>query len=154
MKRFLALFLVLCSLSSFACASVDLSGMSFSDLVALREQVNMALWASDEWQAVEVPKGVYTIGKEIPAGKWTISAVNGAYVDLRWCDKLDESGVKPSSKSKIYVYDSLYSPYSIYYNSSKSSQLTWNLKDGQYLIVDDGRAVFTPFIGSPNLGFK
>lgn len=53
---------------------IDLSAMSFDELLALRQQVNMAIWQSDGWQAVEVPAGMYQVGVDIPAGKWTITA--------------------------------------------------------------------------------
>jgi len=154
MKRFLLVFLILCCSFSCASASVDLSNMSFEDLLSLRQQVNMALWACDEWQSVEVPNGVYQIGKDIPAGKWTISAADGVRTELVWTDVLNESGTGLSYDGDISVYEPLYSPTSRYYDYGDSTSVTWNLSDGQYLIVESGIAVFTPSTGVPDLGFK
>ncbi len=58
-------------------SAFDLQGLSFNELLALREQINLAIWNSNEWQCVEVPAGNYTIGIDIPAGYWTISPIEG-----------------------------------------------------------------------------
>ena len=56
MKKFLFSFIVLVLLITSAAADpVDLSGMSFDELVALRDQLNLAIWNSQEWQEVTVP---------------------------------------------------------------------------------------------------
>ena len=34
------------------------------------------------------------------------------------------------------------------------TEVSWDLKDGHYIVVDDGIAVFTPYSGKPSLGFK
>ncbi len=36
---------------------IDLSHMSFEDLVTLKDQINLAIWNSKEWQEVTVPQG-------------------------------------------------------------------------------------------------
>lgn len=75
MKKALCIILItilaLCTFTVYA-DSIDLSGMSFDDLKALQEQVNKALWESEGWKQVTVPVGVYQIGAEIPAGRWTV----------------------------------------------------------------------------------
>lgn len=133
---------------------LDLSGMSYNDLVALKNKINLALWASDDWQEVSVPSGVYTVGENIPAGKWTIRADDDQNVLVYWGDTLDASGVSLSWEGDFYELADLYSPSNMFYKTGDKTEVTYTLKDGQYLIVDNGIAVFTPYSGSPDLGFK
>lgn len=137
-----------------AFAEVDLSGMSYDELVALKDQISLAIWESEEWQEVEVPAGVYTVGEDIPAGQWTIKAANGISVTIEWGDELDESGVALSWDGKIMEYEYLQSETSRYYEKGDKTEITWDIKDGQYILVDDGIAVFMPYAGKPSLGFK
>ena len=77
MKRFFCLLFVLVFLPLVSLADLpDLSGLSFDELVLLRDQLNLAIWNSKEWQEVKVPIGVWKIGDDIPVGKWTISAAS------------------------------------------------------------------------------
>lgn len=72
-KKILVALMVAGMMAMPVMASVDLSGMSFEELLELQKEVNMAIWESDGWQEVEVPVGVYQVGKEIPAGDWTLA---------------------------------------------------------------------------------
>lgn len=73
MKKLVSFFLTALLLFSAASADpVDLSGLSFDELVALRDQINLAIWNSQEWQEVTVPAGIWQVGKDIPAGHWSI----------------------------------------------------------------------------------
>lgn len=137
-----------------ASSAGDLSDMSLAELIALREQITLAMFETDEWQEVEVPKGVYTIGEDIPAGKWTIRSVDGSRVTIYWGDKLDTSGVELAWSGDIYVYEYLYSPTYRSYEVGDATEVTYDMHDGEYFIVDDGIAVFTPYAGKPTLGFK
>ena len=137
-----------------AFAEVDLTGMSYDELVQLKDQVSLAIWESEEWQEVEVPAGVYTVGEDIPAGKWTIKAADGISVTIEWGDLLDDSGVALSWDGKFMEYEYLRSENNKYYEKGDKTELTWDIKDGQYILVDDGIAVFMPYAGKPSLGFK
>lgn len=155
MKRLVALvFALLCMVGFASAESFDLSGMSFDDLVALKDQINLAIWSSEEWQEVEVPQGVWTVGEDIPAGKWTIKAYDGLKAHVYWGDMLDDSGVDLSYKGKIYEYAYLYSESYRSYEKGDKTEITWELADGQYVIVDSGIVVFSPYAGKASLGFK
>lgn len=155
MKRIIPLILVLLCFAGVASAeAIDLSGMSYEELVALKEQIDLAIWNSEEWQEVEVPKGVWVVGQDIPAGKWTISAADGVTASVKWGDVLDESGVGLSFNGRVYETEYLKSVNYRYYEKGDASEVTWELKDGQYLIVEDGLALFTPYSGKKSLGFK
>lgn len=159
MKRTLRIlsicFVLILSSSTFAVAKAfDLSGLSYTELVALKGQINLAMWNSQEWQEVEVPQGVWVVGEDIPAGKWTIKAANGVRATVYWGDTLDASGMSLSYSSRIYELETLYSVNNWSYDRGDATEVTWDLKDGQYFIVESGIAVFTPYTGKPSLGFK
>ena len=70
MKRFLSLLVALLLLfPAAALAQIDLSGLSYDELVALKDQINKAMWESKEWQEVTVaPRGVYEGRRGYPRG--------------------------------------------------------------------------------------
>lgn len=71
MKKICALVLALLLIQGAALAA-DLSGMSFDELLALRDQVQRELISRPEWKEVTVPPGEYTVGIDIPAGVYSI----------------------------------------------------------------------------------
>ena len=151
MKKALVWMLAVCALlPGFALAEVDLSGMSYEELVALKDQINLAIWECEEWQEVTVPQGIWKIGVDIPEGYWTISAADGAEVYLYWGPEIIESWV-----STDYGCTTVTSPNSDWYNENESQvSVNWELASGQYIQIDSGKAVFTPYSGKPDLGFK
>ena len=77
MKRLLVIALVLVltlPLAGVANVSVDVDSMSYEELVALSEKVQLALFGRSLMDGVEVPLGKYVVGKDIPAGAYVISA--------------------------------------------------------------------------------
>ena len=133
-------------------ATVDLSGMSFDELLALKEQVNAALWASDEWEEVTVPAGVYEIGRDIPAGHWTIRPVDGETARVYWGSELDESKTEIPTLS-LYTYEQVTSPWDSYAKYNNIESVSWDLLDGSFIVAKDSAVVFSPFAGL-DLGFK
>jgi hypothetical protein len=158
MKRIVVLLIVaVLMLPAVAlAANVDLSGMSFDELVALKQRINLALWSADEWQEVTVPQGVYEIGVDIPAGHWTIKAADGQHIMVCWGTALDESGtgISCGAEDSFYIVDFVTSETSDYFEQDDKLQLDYDLKEGQYFVIDRGYAVFSPFSGKPDLGFK
>ena len=141
------------ALAPAAFADVDLSGMSFDELVALRDQIDLAIWNSQEWQEVEVPQGVWRVGEDIPAGKWTVKPVSGGQTYVKIGASLNETGtaidLSKSSGELLRAEDwPKFNP--------KTDVPSWNIevKDGQYISIEYGPAVFTPYAGKPSLGFK
>lgn len=134
--------------------TADTINMTYDDLVALKDQLNHAIWTSEEWQEVEVPQGVWIIGEDIPVGKWTIKAADGLKTYIYWCDRLDESGTYPSWAGNIFKSKNLHSETHSSYEKGDDTEVTWDLKKGHYFIVESGIALFTPYAGKPSLGFK
>lgn len=156
MKKICLLVLALVLVGSFAFAEVDLSGMSYDELVALKDQINLAIWSSQEWQEVTVPVGVWKVGEDIPAGHWTITvAPNGptswAYVSVGTA--LDQTGKAIDIMSTSYYYSQ-----DIKLDGSDGIsnlvQIDYEFKDGAYVIIDFSDVVFAPYAGKPSLGFK
>ncbi len=135
-------------------AQIDLTGMSYEELVALKDKINLAMWNSEEWQEVTVPQGAWVVGEDIPVGHWTISAAEGVYSYVVVCNKLDNT-------KKSYDYDGGYSSEcvvsqscSIYDKNDDIESIDYDLSDWKYVIIKDGSVVFTPYEGKPSLAFK
>ena len=135
-------------------ADVDLSKMSYDDLVELKDRINLAIWESDEWQEVEVPHGVWQVGKDIPAGRWTIRAGENCSLFLSIGETLD------SSKTSL-VIDSSFSYWVLMDKNNKRfdptsdiESVTIDLQDGIYVTINEGYVIFSPYSGQPDLGFR
>ena len=89
--------------------SIDLSSLSFDELIAFRERINLAIWDTEEWQEVTVPTGTWEIGKDIPAGHWTIKAADGVLCWIKYGDLLNESS-NVNIRAKIYIDKIVISP--------------------------------------------
>ena len=155
--RILSLLVALIlSTATFAHADTfDLSGLSFDELVALKDQINLAIWKSQEWQEVTVPQGVWLVGEDIPAGHWTIKT-NASYAHITLGTALDETGKDIDIwKSYFYHGESINSQNYKYFDpTSNKSEIDFDLKAGTYIIIDSGSVIFTPYAGKPSLGFK
>ncbi len=157
-KLFSALLavLMLCTASASA-KTIDLSSMSYDELVALKDQINLALWESEKWGEVTVPQGVYQVGADIPAGHWTIKASEtdsyaSAYVK---CGKTLSANKKDLEWDDYYASASLVSDKSKGYNPiTDITETDFELENGMYVIVEYSSVVFTPYTGKTSLGFK
>ena len=151
MKRVFVLVLALLVVGALASAEVDLSGMTFDELVALKEQINLAIWNCQEWQEVTIPIGVWKVGEDIPAGHWAICASE----DSRWSAFQVGTALDPTGKdidimnTKYWYSDSFEAG-----ETNKPQEIDYDFKDGDYLIVEYGPVVFKPFNGKQSLGFK
>lgn len=141
MKRIIAVLLVsILMMSGIAqAAEISLSDLSWEELIALREQISREMMARDQWQSVVVPQGLYQVGKEIPAGKWTVSCA-GTYATV-----IKIGYAVDSLQEFEYPYDH----ESLYLGES----YTFTLVDGMYIMVDVEDAEFTPYTG-PGFSFK
>lgn len=74
MKRIVCLLLAFVFLNSFAIAdNVDLSGMSYNDLITLQKNLVKEIMSRPEWKEVKVPAGTWKVGEDIPAGTYGVS---------------------------------------------------------------------------------
>ena len=94
--------------------------------------------------------GVWKVGRDIPAGDWTVtpSSVNprSHYVYILYCDALDESGTAGDiSNSNVW------SPVFLTFDTFQAenmypTSMNMHLVEGRYIIVEAGIVIFTPFV--------
>ncbi len=155
MKKLIFVLVLLLALPIGVIADVDLSGMTFDELVALRDQLNLAIWNSAEWQEITVPQGIWEVGKDIPAGHWTIHPVPNSSTAVYYGNSLKKNGMEVSwSSDNIYaVY--LDAPgsggYSPEFSTVESDII---LQPGSYVEISSGSAVFSPYYSKPDLSFS
>ena len=159
MKKIYALILaavILLAIPTVAFATsgkldIDLSKLSYDELVELKDQINLAIWQSKEWQEVEVPQGIWEVGKDIPEGKWTIKAYPKTNIFVYIGDELKDSG----TDIKYWTMQQVVSPeFSLYKEGRDMVEFEVDLEKGVYVKISLGNAVFSPYSGKPSLGFK
>ena len=156
MKRFFCFLFVLVFIPLLSYADLpDISGLSYDELVQLKDQLNLAMWNSNDWQEVTVPVGVWTVGEDIPVSHWSISLspdTSSQWAKIIYCDLLDASGLEAGNQfdCKIYAYLNVASPD----NDRYPQKIDIDCKPGTYLIIGNAPVVFTPYTGKPDLGFK
>jgi len=143
----LAIFMVL--LSTVALSEVDISGLSYDELLKLVNEAQMLMMKSDKWQEVEVPAGTYQIGKEIPAGYWTITASPKQRPKITWGTKLKEDGITIDFWGSSFSTDTRITGVENWmYSEGDVNSVNWDLKEGQYISIEEGSVIFTPFKGN------
>ena len=153
MKKLLAFCLIfLLSYPAFA-EIIDLSGLSYDELVALKDQINIAMWQSEEWQEVAVPEGIWEIGKDIPAGHWTITVKGKGSATITYGNRLDRTGKQISYDSSVFYYKIVNGPQNWSFHDGDTNYIDLDLIDGYYIELSGG-VVFTPYTGKPSFTFK
>lgn len=139
------------ALAGAAWADVDLSAMSFAELAELHTQVQLEMFARQEWQSVQVPQGIYLVGRDIPAGQWNVKALETSwtFIEVGW--ELDEGGMKIKHPGKIA--QSVMGPQCSIYKAGDCTEFAITVEDGDWVRITNGNAIFETFIG-PKLGFK
>ena len=154
MKRFFCLFSVLVLFPSFCLAALpDISGLSYSELLLLSKKVRAAMLNSKEWQKVVVPPGVWEIGREIPAGHWTIKPDSGLGPDLViYASRTKDQGHDVDVTFGECIMEVICSTDSPYNDGSYKNETDFYLEDGHFLRLDC-RMIFTPYAGKPKITF-
>lgn len=137
-----ALSLVVLLCCSAVCAEgIDLSNLSYEELAALEQQIIAEMISRPEYKEVTVPLGVYKVGEEIPAGKWTISGLKDSGI-VYWGKGIDEYGVE-------IPYNQMIADFT-HWNEGDS--IDWDLVEGTYIAVTISPVKFSPYIPK-SLGF-
>lgn len=148
--------LMLCALA--AAEDIDLSGLSFQELAVLRNRCLYEMMQREEWQEVTVPQGNYLVGRDIPAGTWVIRCADtgrSSYLMksaiITWGTGKPENGRVPYPRSGVEVYNPKNSDY-----KGEVTEYIIELTDGEWVAIHPqyNAVVFTPYTGTPNLGFK
>lgn len=155
MKKLLCMVIISLMLAPCAFAQkIDLSGMSLAELTELRQRVQLAMFETDEWQEVVVPQGVWKVGEDIPAGTWTVKCFGGKNHSLiiSWGEYLQDNNEDIDWKGR-------YSSLNVVYTQDRAdeglmTEYTFTVQHGDYIVIEISSAIFTPFHGKPDLGFK
>lgn len=154
MKKFICLLLALLIPTMAFASTIDLSGLSFDELVELKEQINLAIWECKEWQEVTVPQGVWEVGKDIPAGAWVIRCATASFATITIGSKINESKTGIDYSGFIDMVN-VVSPESPAYEEGQSlTEYSVTVKNGDVIEIDYSSVLFTPYTGKPDLGFK
>ncbi len=162
MKKLMLVILAAMMLVGVAVAEdVDLSNLTYDELVTLRNRCQQEMFSRDEWQEVTVPPGVYIVGVDIPAGTWTVhcSEENTRILSLQWSrlewgdalDNNEHSIAYGSNGDVVYLYSKASDKY-----TAANYTYTFTVREGQYIVIPHGynSVVFTPPVGKLDLGFK
>ena len=150
MKKLITLLLILAMMPVIALADLpDISGLSFDELVQLKDQINLAIWNSQEWQEVRVPAGVWIVGEDIPAGHWSITPTDGSIVFVSYSSDVN---AKKNPSGKVYFNHALISITHPQHDEAHNS-IDFDMEESWYFICD-GTVIFSPYSGKPDLGFN
>ena len=154
MKRLICVLLLVCMATFASAESIDLSGLSFADLVALKNRINLALWNSEEWQEVIVPQGIWKVGEDIPAGSWTVRCAAAFTAVIEYGPDLDETGndILYKTRRGRCVLES--PEYKHYEKNISIEQYSFTVNEGEYIRIVNCDLVFTPYSGKQDFGFK
>jgi hypothetical protein len=136
-------------------ATGGLSGLSYDGLIARKNQINLAIWKSQEWQEVTVPQGTWKVGEDIPAGHWTVKCTDKVtFSTISWGERLDENGQDISYFGKSSTSNSIYNPEHYENRDRYPVEYSFEVVDGDYIQINNGSVVFMPYVGKPSFGFK
>lgn len=84
MKKILAMILVLALLIPAASVAdgIDLSVLSYDQLIELNHQLVREIMARPEWKEVRIPAGQWKVGEDIPAGVYSFKSVGPRSVNI------------------------------------------------------------------------
>ena len=156
MKKLITIILVLAILIPAAAVAdlPDISGLTYEELIQLKNQIDLAIWNSQEWQEVTVPQGIWVVGEQIPAGTWTVKCASDSYSIVAFGDTLRETGtdIKATAYFNSQVVTS--PDYKRFKKEEDVAEYTFTVKDGDYIQISNASVIFTPNTGKPGLGFK
>ena len=123
---------------SSALHDIDLFSLSYYELIALRNSIDALIWGSDEWKQATVPAGVYIVGEDIPAGKWTINMIDSqsAYSVCAFAVYGSPDDFYNSNGCVSNAFLQVGTPY------------TANIIDGQLVNITGESVTFQPYTGS------
>lgn len=160
MKKLICALLAVLMLCTLAAAEdIDLSGLSFQELAVLRNRCLYEMMQRDEWQEVTVPQGNYLVGRDIPAGTWLVrcadngrESISMRFAVISWGKGKPQDGRVPYPRKGEA---DLYNPNGKYYEG-EMTEFIIELEEGDWVAIkpDRNAVVFTPYTGTPNLGFK
>lgn len=161
MKSVLLLFLAFLFIMPGYAEDIDLSNLTYTELIALKNRINIAIWESEEWQEVIVPPGMYRVGIDIPAGRWNvrISDIDGnvrySYISIG-TDVMNLAGnwlISISEEDRMKGF-SLYNPNHSKFKDGNTIEMVIELFERDYISIEGGSIIFSTYSGNPDFQFK
>lgn len=140
-------------LFSVAFAEIDLSGYTYEELSAIRDQALLEMMERDEWQLVLVPVGTYRVGEHIPAGHWTIFPIDESTAIIKTGMVVEDDGKEIKYDCPKYYKITLTDSDYRYYRLGDATTTDLVLTDGMYVEIVLGGCYFAPYVGTEGLGF-
>lgn len=135
--------------------TVALLTTPYEDLVQLKEDINLAMWMSAKWQEVTVPQGTWKVGEDIPAGHWTVKCAEGASsARVSWGEKLDKNNQDISFSGRYSMSNYVYNKSRYPEKDNYQHEYSFQVKEGDYIQIENGSVVFMPYVGKPSFTFK
>lgn len=127
----------------------------YESLVSLKEDINLAMWMSAKWEEVTVPQGTWKVGEDIPAGHWTVKCASGAsYTRISWGEKLSDNGEDISYWGRNSQSNTVYNASKYTEKDNYLHEYSFEVINGDYIQIEQGSAVFMPYVGKPSFSFK
>ena len=156
MKRLITIILILAlAVPALALADLpDISNLTYNELVQLKDQINLAMWGSQEWQEVTVPPGVWEIGVDIPAGHWSVRPAARCGPDyIIYASATTNHGHDVDLFSGKHIMECICDPSATYYSGEYKTSTDIDMEAG-YFVRLDCAMIFSPYSGKPSFGFK
>lgn len=129
-------------------------GMSFEELVALKNRLNMEIWNSYSWDRVLVPHGVYKVGENIPAGHWKVEPPINSFIDVNYGSEKNDHQMNMELSYSAWKQD-LMDKGCNFYNDGDITSTDIKAESGYYICMNDGvYGWFSPYDSNVSLGFK
>lgn len=132
MKKLLLIIFAVLMIIPAAAETIDLSSMTYEELVDLNTQLNTALWTHQDFEEVTVPAGVYKIGEHIPAGQWQIYPMQGSFCGIFYGTEINAAGTEVEFLDVISSAV-IYSETSSVYDDGDPTYWIITLSDGYYI---------------------
>lgn len=107
MKKLAFVLILVLLFPVVACAEVDLSALTYAELLDLQSSINAEIVTREEFKQATVPAGSYIVGEDIPAGTYTLSLGEGSFMAIIDVNNYDtvHSITSDSSVGKIVLSD-------------------------------------------------
>lgn len=143
MKKMICALMIALLLPCVCMAEIDLSGMSYDELIELSKRVSSAMMEHEDFDSVVVPLGLFEVGVDIPEGTWYLSPTS-TLSSIVYGTTIAEDG------NSIDKYDG--DGHETLIQSGDLYKIT--LKNGYYVEIRYSPMEFTTDVGGYGLGFK
>lgn len=138
---------MLLAIPAAAVGEIDLSALTWEELLELKSKITMEQWEREEWQEVEVPQGLWVVGEDIPAGKWTVTCKTGYATTVRWGKYLDDSQTNIDYFRDMGDSETVYNPNDRGYDAGDRTEYTFEPPEGK-VVVETGGIFADPVVKS------